>query len=114
MAVLNQFPFLSHHTSSIIYIYLSSHYTIHAKSHEIPIESQATAFSPGGWLEAARTVVGKLPAYHGRVPQGPPRGVVETPRGQNGWILLGFLGISLVILEKKHETPVLWGWWNLE
>ena len=32
MAVLNQFPFLSHHTSSIIYIYLSSHYTIHAKS----------------------------------------------------------------------------------
>ena len=106
MAVLNQFPFLSHHTSSIIY-----HPIIQSmqKAHEIPIESQATAFSPGGWLEAARTVVGKLPAYHGRVPQGPPRGVVETPRGQNGWILLGFLGISLVILEKKHETPVLWG-----
>ena len=79
------------------------------KAHEIPIESQALAFSPGGWLEAARTVVGKLPAYHGRVPQGPPRGVVETPRGQNGWILLGVLGISLVILEKKNMKHLCFG-----
>ena len=30
----------------------------------------------GGRLEAARAVFGKLPAYHGRVPEGPR---VETP-----------------------------------
>ena len=71
------------------------------KAHEIPIESQATAFLQAAGLKQRVLSLESCQHTMGRVPQGPPRGVVETPRGQNCWILLGSLGISLVILEKK-------------